>query len=49
MGIQIINLKTHNIAAPLRCVAHNLCNCMHFTEFIIFFVSSKGQGCGFYY
>ena len=46
MGIQVINLKTHNIAGPLRCVARNLCYCMNFIEFIIFFASPKGERVG---
>lgn len=46
MGIQIINLKTHNIAGPLRCVARNLCYCLHFIELVIFFASPKGQRIG---
>lgn len=46
MGIQVINLKTHNIAGPLRCVARNLCYCMNFIEFIIFFASPKGERIG---
>lgn len=46
MGIQVINLKTHNIAGPLRCVVRNLCYCMNFIEFIIFFASPKGERVG---
>lgn len=46
MGIQIIDIRTHNIAGPLRCVARNLCFCMSFIEFIIFFASPKGQRIG---
>ena len=46
MGLQIINLKTHNIAGPLRCIARNLCFCMSFIELIIFFASPKGQRIG---
>ena len=41
MGIQVINLKTHNIAGPLRCVARNLCYCMNFIEFIIFLLALR--------
>lgn len=48
MGIQIINLKTHGIAGPLRCVARNLCYFMSFVEFIIFFVSPRGVRIGDY-
>lgn len=48
MGIQIIDVKTHHIASPWKCVIRNFCYFLGIIELAIFLASSKGLRIGDY-